>query len=76
MHFNVGLGWVGLGWVGLDRSAKKILNPFPSAHACRIRVRNVFGTVIAGHCLTATLVGRIRWTGTTQIFFRGLHDAF
>ena len=60
-----------LGWFG-----KKILNFFPSAHACRIRVRNVFGTVISGHGLTATLIGRIRRTRTTQIFFRGLHDAF
>jgi|688.fasta_scaffold346455_2 hypothetical protein len=53
-----------------------VSNLFPGAHARHILLSNVFGTIIAGHRLTAAFVGGIRRTGARKVFFGGLHDTF
>ena len=53
----------------------KTLNLLPGADAKHILRGNVFGAVIAGHRLAATLVCRIRRTGAREVFLGCLHDA-
>jgi hypothetical protein len=48
---------------------------FPRTHSGHVRFGDVFGTVIAGHCLSAAFICGIRGTGARQIFFGGLHHA-
>ena len=52
------------------------LNLLPRTYSRHTRRSNVFGAVVAGHCLAAAFICRIRRTRTTQILFRCLHDTF
>ena len=53
----------------------KVLHLLPCADAVCIWFRNVSGAIISSHCITTTVIGWIRRTGTCSVFFSGLYDA-